>query len=252
MKNFNQNKFCDYTILHLIAAIIILTLWDIFFIMKLIPSIPDSIKDLILPYTVILSISSILLYSINIIYNINVFIKHFQGKNPLKKKEIFTCLGFTGESLSLIGINIISSIAAIFLPFNQQMLISASILNILSSLFVIGYASILLDTNIKQYKNTKKEDKSSRKYTVWSIINWSAGLSISVVNVSLTSSSFFIKYKSTDIFKILLFTSYIIIITSIVCMKTMQQHTPQTLLETHTDTIESSKKEEKQPLLLHT
>ena len=249
MKNLNKHNPCDYTKFHLIAAIIILILWDIFFIMKSIPSIPDSTKDLILPYTVILSISSILLYSINIIYNLNVLVKHFQEKNTLQKKELFSHLGFIGEAISLVGINIISTISAVILPFNQQMLIGASILNILSSLFVIEYASILLNTNIKQYKNLKKEEKSSRKYTVWSIINWTAGLAISVANASLTFSNFFTQYKSTDIFKVLLFTSYIIIITSIVCMKSMQENTPQTLLDSHAETITHSSKEEKQPIL---
>ena len=248
--NSTKNKYsiCNYTKIHLISVIIILTLWDIFFIIRLIPSIPDSVKNTIIPYTIILSVASILLYTINIIYNLNIFVKHFQGKKTLTKKELFCYLGITGESISLLGINIVSTIITLTLPLTQTLLIVVSALNILSSIFVIEYASILLHTDIKKYKE-KKEEKSPTKYITWSIINWVLGLIISIVNISITTSSFFTRYRETDIFKILLFTSYIIIISSMICMKSMEENAPSTSLNRQIEATTPIIEEETLPLL---
>ncbi|AHX05076.1 hypothetical protein [Ehrlichia japonica] len=240
-----QNKTLSYTKIHLIAMIIILSLWNVFFIIKLIPIIPKDVKNLIFSYTAILSISSILLYGINIIYNLNITLKNYKKKSA--KKILFSYLGFIGEAASLLGLNIISTITILIFPINKPIAIAASILNILSSLFVIEYASILLDTNIKQYKELKNTNTST-KYTIWSMVNWSAALIISIANVSFTSVSYFIKHNGTDIFKILLFSVYISIITSMVLMKTMQENDPSISLNLQVEAIKSNIAEERQHL----
>ncbi|KJV65990.1 MULTISPECIES: hypothetical protein [Ehrlichia] len=223
-----KSKSLSYTKIHLIATVIILSLWNVFFIIKLISSIPKDVKNLISSYTAILSISSILLYSINITYNLNIVLKNYRKKTNLQKKILFSYLGFIGEAVSLLGLNIISTIAILILPINKHMAIAASILNILSSLFVIEYASISLDTNIKQYKELKNTNTST-KYTIWSMVNWITALIISIANVSFTSISYLITHNGTDIFKILLFTVYVSIITSMILMKTMQENDHSTL-----------------------
>ncbi|AHC39174.1 hypothetical protein [Ehrlichia muris] len=230
-----KSKALSYTKIHLITIIIILSLWNVFFIIKSISTIPKDAKNLIFSYTAILSILSILLYSINIIYNLSIILKNYKKKN-LQKKILFSYLGFIGEAVSLLGLNIISTITILILPINKPMAIAASILNILSSLFVIEYASILLDTNIKQYKELKKTNTST-KYTIWSMVNWSAALIISIANVSFTSISYFITHNGTDIFKILLFSVYISIITSMVLMKTMQENDPSISLNLQVEAI---------------
>ena len=244
-----QSKTLNYTKIHLIAVITILSLWNVFFIIKLISTIPIDIKNLIFSYTAMLSISSILLYTINIIYNSSIILKNYKKKN-LQKKTLFSYLGFIGEAVSLLGLNIISTINILILQINKPMIIAASILNILSSLFVIGYASILLDTNIKQYKELKNTN-TSRKYAIWSMVNWSAALIISIANVSFTSVSYFITHNGTNIFKILLFTVYISIITSIILMKTMQENNPSISSNLQVEAIESNIAEERQHLTKH-
>ncbi|AHX03749.1 putative membrane protein [Ehrlichia chaffeensis str. Heartland] len=243
-------KASRYTKIHLIAIAIILSLWNVFFIIKLISSIPQHIKNLIFPYTAILSISSLLLYGINIIYNLNIMLKYHQGKIELQKKSLFSYLGVIGEATSLLALNIISTIAILILPMNKPMIIVASIFNILSSLFVIEYASIFLNTDIKNHKQLKNTNKST-KYTTWSIINWSAALIISIANVSFTFTGYFIKHNANDIFKIILFTVYISIITSLIFMRNMRENDPSILLNAQVEPTRFNTDEEREHLLKH-
>ena len=243
MKNTTKSKFCSYEKFHQISIVIILSLWNIFFIIKSISSISQHTKNLILPYTAILSISSILLYGINIAYNLNTIIKHFQEKEKLPKQRLASFIGIIGEGVSLLGINIISTTGILIFPFNNYMLIASSIFSMLSSVFIIEYASIFLNTGIKQYKKLKDSNKPT-KYTVWSIANWVGALMISIANISFICTSYFVKHDGSDIFKIVLFSVYVSIIISLLFLKSTQEKDTLTSLIAETKSTQLNVKEE--------
>ncbi|CEI85440.1 Uncharacterized protein ehr_00836 [Ehrlichia minasensis] len=248
MTNIIKRKSSSYTKFHLISIVIILSLWNIFFIIKLISSISQHTKNLILPYTAILSISSILLYGINIAYNLSIVIKHLQEKEKLPKKSLAPFIGIIGEGVSLLGINIISTIGILIFPFNNYMRIASSIFSMLSSVFIIEYASIFLNTNIKQYKKLKNANKPT-KYTVWSMANWVGALMISIANISFISTSYLVKHDSSDIFKIVLFSVYISIIISLLFLKNAQEKDTLTSSITEIKPTQLNEKVEQQYLL---
>ena len=96
----------------------------------------------------------------------------------------------------------------------------------LSSLFVIEYAAIALSRDVEKFYDLKKTNQS-KNYTLWSIGNWVAGLSISLANIGVIISSYFTEHKSPEIFKVILLTTYVLIISSMLIMKNSQNNTIQ-------------------------
>ena len=79
-------SYFNYPKVHLIIAVILLAGSDIIAITKLIPYVHKFTKNFIPLCTAILSISFILLYSVYILYNLNIIKKHLQKKSLLSKK----------------------------------------------------------------------------------------------------------------------------------------------------------------------
>ncbi|QGR02454.1 hypothetical protein EDL79_02080 [Ehrlichia ruminantium] len=216
-KNFNYQK------IHLITVVVLLAVSDIITIIKLTPYAYQPIKSLIPLCFATLSILFIALYSVYTFYNLNIIKKHIQNKTILSKKSIYSHIGFIGESASLLGLHITSAIAILALPINHNMLILGSIFGILSSLSATEYSIIALSTDIEKHQDLKKNNKPT-KYTIWSIGNWTVGLVISLINIGVIISSYFIKHKSPEIFRVILLTTYVLIISSMLIMKNSQNN----------------------------
>ncbi|UOD98257.1 hypothetical protein [Ehrlichia ruminantium] len=229
-------KHFNYPKIHLITIVILLAVSDILTIIKLIPHTYEHTKKFIPLCSIALSVSFILLYSIYILYNLNIIKSHLQQKITFSKKSICSHIGFIGESASLLGLNIISIILTITSSNNQKIMILSSILSMLSSIFVIGYATIALSTDLEKHNDLKKTNQST-KYTIWSIGNWITGLAISIINIGVIISGYFIEHKSPEIFKIILLTTYVLIISSMLIMKNSKKNTE--LLDKNTNTTEN-------------